>query len=91
MFVNCAEVAKCWKIIEKYILNESGIITKFNSCMIIFGYHLVDRNRIPTNELIIIAKKYIYDSTSSNISLNMGVFKHRLQIIYSDEQLDFYQ
>ena len=55
--------------------------------MIIFGYHLTDSNRIPINVLIIIAKKYIYNSTLLNIKLNMRVFKHRLQEIYSDEKL----
>ena len=82
MFVFCTEVAKFWKIREKYILDESGIIIKFSSFMIIFGYHLADSNRIPINVLIIIARKYIYDSTLSNINLNMRVFKHRLQEIY---------
>ena len=55
--------------------------------MIIFGYHLADSNRIPIHVLIITAKKYTYDSTLSNINLNMRVLNQRFQEIYSDEKL----
>ena len=85
MFVGCAEVAKFWKIIENYVADNSGIKIKFTDFTIMFGYHLTDSNKIPINALILVVKKYIYDSSLSNTTVNLNL--HRLQEIYSDEKM----
>ena len=89
MFVGCAEVAKFWQVIENYVADNSGIKIKFTDFTIMFGYHLTDSNKIPINALILVVKKYIYDSSISNTTgnLNLLVLKHRLQEMYSDEKM----
>ena len=80
---------KFWKIIENYVADNSGIKIKFTDFTIMFGYHLTDSNKIPINALILVVKKYIYDSSLSNTTgnLNLLVLKYRLQEIYSDEKM----
>ena len=87
MFVQCPEVSSFWATVESHIKEKTGITIKFDSFNIIFGHHLTDSNQIPINALIIIVKKYIYDTTLSSSNLNFKILKHRLQDLYMDEQV----
>ena len=87
MFAECNIVAQFWHKIEILILEKIGIHIKFTSFTIIFGYLLKDQNRTPLNALILVTKKYIYDSALSNSALNFQILKHRLEEVFTNESL----
>ena len=56
LFIQCPEVSKFWRIIERHIKEKTGMTIKFDNFNVIFGHHLTDSNQIPINALIIIVK-----------------------------------
>ena len=87
MFFECNKVTNFWKNIEQLITRETGIHIKFMSFDIIFGYFIKDQNSTPLNALILVAKKYIYDSVLSNQDLNLQILKYRLREVFMSENL----
>ena len=87
MFAECNIVAQFWHKIETLILEKTGIHIKFTSFIIIFGYLSKDQNRTPLNALILVTKKYIYDSVLSNSALNFHNLKNRLEEVFTNESV----
>ena len=87
MFCNCDPVKHFWEIIELFISETINFRIKFTDFIIIFGYPTSDRNNIPINTLIIVTKKYIFESSKSGCRLNILALKHKLCQIYTDECL----
>ena len=76
-----------WETIKKYLVEKINFKIKFTDFIIICGYPLHDQNNIPINTLIIVTKKYIFETSKSGSRLNMSVLKHKLCQIYTDECL----
>ena len=87
MFFECKKVTHFWKNIEQLISRETGIRINFTSFDIIFGYLNKDQNNTPLNVLILVAKKYIYDSVLSNRDLNLQILKYHLGEVFMSENL----
>ena len=84
MFFECKKVTHFWK---KLISRETGIRINFTSFDIIFGYLNKDQNNTPLNALILVTKKYIYDSVLSNRDLNLQILKYHLGEVFMSENL----
>ena len=74
------QLLECWSVLKN--INPIG-----DNEIIIFGYLLKDQNRTPLNALILVTKKYIYDSALSNSALNFQILKHRLEEVFTNESL----
>ena len=79
--VNTAECSYCQEFIHQII----GFQIKFSAFDILFGYQNRDQNKIPLN-LILVTKKYILDTNSTNGILNLNVLKYRYYQTYTDEK-----
>ena len=86
-FCQCGQVKLFWEAIEKYLVEKINFKIKFTDFIIICGYPLHDQNNIPINTLIIVTKKYIFETSKSGSRLNISALKHKLCQIYTDECL----
>ena len=83
----CGQVKLFWEAIEKYLVEKINFKIIFTDFIIICGYPLHDQNNIPINTLIIVTKKYIFETSKSGSGLNISALKHKLCQIYTDECL----
>ena len=91
MFVECLYVKRIWHSLEEAIRQTTKINLSFGLREIIFGYHINNQYKIPINAMILITKKYIFDTklnsnTGSSTYLSFHALKHRLQQTYEDEK-----
>ena len=86
-FCQCDQVKHFWETIKKYLVEKINFKIKFTDFIIICGYPLHDKNNIPINTLIIVTKKYIFETSKLGSRLNMSVLKHKLCQISTDECL----
>ena len=86
-FCQCDQVKHFWENIEKYLVEKINFKIKFTAFIIICGYPMHDQNNIPINTLIIVTKKYIFETSKLGSRLNMSALKHKLCQIYTDECL----
>ena len=64
-FCQSDQVKLFWETIKKYIVEKINFKIKFTDFIIICGYPLHDQNNIPINTLIIVTKKYIFETSKS--------------------------
>ena len=76
-----------WEAIEKYVVEKINFKIKFTDFIIMCDYPLHDQNNIPINTLIIVTKKYIFETSKSGSRLNISALKYKLCQIYTDECL----
>ena len=86
MFVECPNVKDLWAEAAIYIYNKIHLHIEFSNFNILFGYMNFDQNRVPINVLLLVTKKYIFDSCRLNNFLSFHVLKHRLQDKYEEEK-----
>ena len=87
LFVDCPVVRAFWKKLQEYVkshLNFGLILSNFD---IILGHLLSHQNKTPVNALILLTKKYIFDSFKNNTSLHLEGLKFRLKQFYLEEEL----
>ena len=86
MFVACNRIVEFWKEIKEFIHQIIGFQIKFSVFDILFGYQNRDQNKIPLNLILLVTKKYILDTNSTNGILNLNVLKYRYYQTYTDEK-----
>ena len=86
MFVECLNVKELWAEIAEYVYNKIHLHINFSNFSILFGYMNFDQNKVPINILLLVTKKYIFDSCSTNNFFSFYVLKHRLQRVYEEEK-----
>ena len=59
MFLECGNVKKFRKIIEKFMHQTINFNFTFHSLDVLFGYLIPGQNKVPINTLILVTKKYI--------------------------------
>ena len=74
-----------WKEIESHVFQKVGLSIQFSELDKHFGYHIYDQNRTPLNVLILVTKKYIYDTNLKNGFLSLTVLKQKLFQTFEDE------
>ena len=82
----CPNSSELWKDIEKLLKERISLEIKFSSFTIIFGYINKDQNHIPINTLILVTKKYIFDTSRDGKRLILKSLKHRLNSLLRDEE-----
>ena len=88
-FVECENVKIIWHLLEEYIYRTIKINVTFGKLDILFGYHLNKQNKIPLDAIILITKKYIYDTNIRSKNSPLYIFdalKFTFQQTYQDEQ-----
>ena len=63
MFVECLNVKDLWAEIAEYVYNKIHLHINFSNFSILFGYMNFDQNKVPINILLLVTKKYIFDSS----------------------------
>ena len=87
MLVLCPKVKEFWNLVQENIKSKvttTFLVTPFN---IISGYTLAEVNQQPINTILVVAKKYIFESTNKCQNLNLNGFIHRLHQVYSEQIL----
>ena len=87
MFVLCPKVKEFWNLVLTYIKSKvttTLLLTPFN---IILGYTLAEFNQQPINTILLVARKYIFESSNKCQNLNLNGFIHRLHQVYSEQKL----
>ena len=79
MFVECDNVKKFWNVIEKFIHQTVKLKLTFHCFDILFGYLLPGEDKVPINALILVTKKYIFDTNHKNGILNFDLLRQKLQ------------
>ena len=87
LLITCPSVQEFWKILSEHIKSKVNCTLKFTPFTIIFGYTLTESSQQPINTILLVAKKYIFDSSKKSEYLNLYVFTRYLQQIHSEQQL----
>ena len=86
IFYECPNSSELWNDIEKLLKERISLEIKFSCFTIIFGYINKDQNHIPINSLILVTKKYIFDTSRDGKRLILKSLKHRLNSLLRDEE-----
>ena len=86
IFYECPNSRELWIDIEKLLKERIRLELKFSCFTIIFGYINQDQNHIPINSLILVTKKYIFDSSRDGKRLILKSLKYRLNSLLRDEE-----
>ena len=86
MFVKCESVKSIWKQLSKCIKDKINFSIIFNAWNIIFGYQFTDQNQKPLNALILVTKKFIFDTSINNKFRHMSMLCPRLETLIIDEE-----
>ena len=86
LFDECPVVATFWTKIQEHVERKINLnlTTNFD---ILLGHLLSHQSKSPINILILLTKKYIFDSFRRNISLRLDGLIHRLKQFYIEEEL----
>ena len=87
LLIACPSVQDFWKALSEYIKNKVNSTLKFTPFNIIFGYTLKESCQQPINTILMVAKKYIFDSSKKSEYLNLHRFTCYLQQVHSEQQL----
>ena len=71
---------------EKLLKERISLEIKVSCFTIIFGYINKDQNHSPINSLILVTKKYIFDTSRDGKRLILKSLKHRLISLLRDEE-----
>ena len=87
MFVECPKVIEFWSKLLEHIKSQVITTLSITPFTIIFGYTLTEINQQPINTILLVAKKYIFETSSQYQNLSLNVFVHRLSQVYAEHQL----
>ena len=87
LFVECPVVATFWTKIQEYVERKINFNLMLTNIDILLGHLLSYQSKYPINILILLTKKYIFDSVKTNTSLRLGGLIHRLKQFYIEEEL----
>ena len=86
MFVDCSYVQRFWNNLAKYISDKANYNIKFTDFTIIFGSLINDQNSEPFNNLLLISKKYIFNTAKANSPLSLHGLQHKLSQSFEELQ-----
>ena len=86
MFVNCCYVQTFWNNLAKHVSDKINYNIKFTSFTIIFGSLINDQNSETLNNLLLISKKYIFNTAKANSPLSLHGFQHKLSQSFEEIQ-----
>ena len=86
LFVDCCFVKEKCKILENYVYISINLKIGLERAEILLGYCFQNQNRVPINTLLLVTKKYIFDTSHKNQIFNSETLKHRLDQMYLEEK-----
>ena len=86
MFVDCSYVQRFWNSLAKHVSDKINYNIKFTDFTIIFGSLINDQNSEPLNSLLLISKKYIFNTAKSNSPLTVHGLQYKLNQSFEELQ-----
>ena len=70
-----------------YVKEKINCQLRLNNLDIMLGYLLSDQNRTPINILLVMTKKYIFDSFKNNTVMCLDRLMYQIKHTYAEEKL----
>ena len=83
--LNVTELLIFWHDLENFIFKIVGLNIHFSKLEILFGYQNFNRNSTMLNAILVVAKKYIYDTNRKSGIYSLTALKQKIQQTYHDE------
>ena len=87
IFTECPITVTLWENIKMYVKEKINCQLRLNNLDIILGYLLSDQNRTPINILLVLTKKYIFDSFKNNTVMCLDRLMYQFKHTYAEEKL----
>ena len=86
LFTKCTKVKIFWQQLFEWIKAITKIDLNYDSITLLFGYLLTNNSFIAINTLLILVRKFIFQTAKQNSNfLHLDIFKKMLTYLYFDQ------
>ena len=86
LFTTCSVVTEFWKNLKNWLSQKFNLYLEINPQSIMFGVLDKDIDFFPKNCIILVAKKFIFESAKNSKTINLARFIPYLELIYFDHE-----